>query len=82
MYHTDNEMNTFYIPNSISLELNINNAYDLSSDQKPDHHELSAKDTHVWANTNIWLYIQIYYKLFVQYSEVEQPEALYAEIPV
>lgn len=49
-YHTDNEMNTFSIPNSVSLELNVNNAYDLSSYQKPHHPELSAKDTHVCTN--------------------------------
>ena len=49
-YHTDNEMNTFSIPNSVSLELNINNAYDLSSYQKPHHLEPSAKDTHVCTN--------------------------------
>ena len=74
---TDDEIDTFNIPNSISLELNINNAYDHSSHQKPSSQDL------VWTNTVIINFtMQNNYYDSMQYSEVEQPEALYAEIPV
>ena len=48
--YTDNEMSQSCVPPSVSMELDINNAYDLSSHQIPCHYELSVKDMHVRAN--------------------------------